>query len=69
MTQESAIDVKMYEFGRLVDDLLDAAEECERAGSRHFRSEALVKYKQARERVMGVFSAALTQERHRDESL
>lgn len=55
---ETAIDVKMHEFGRLVDDLLDASHECEIAEDRHSGS-ARAKYKQAREQLMGAIRGAV----------
>ena len=52
---ESAIDVKMYEFGRLLDEVLDAAYDCEAIGPHKARA----RYKEVREKLMGAIRAAV----------
>ncbi len=56
---ESAIDVKMYEFGRLIDALLDASHDCEIAEGRHHAT-ARSEYKKARERLMDTIRSAVS---------
>lgn len=57
---ESAINVKMFEFGRLIDDLLDASHMCEIAGQGRQHQAARAEYKQARERLTGAIRSAVT---------